>query len=618
MGRVRVGAVRCWQRSGALFRAGALGVGALALGCAPHPDEGTVVELAPGIDGAPGGDEGVTAKQALPISGGTLAISESGLAVASDPDRDRIFLVDLATRRVTPIKTPARAEPGRVVFDPSGRAHVALRAAGEVWSIDLGRREVVATRSVCPAPRGLAYDARLDALHVACDTGELVTLPASGGDSTRSLYLGRDLRDVVVAGDTLLVSKFRSAEVLTLDASGQVVHTTRPATSTSASSLPTLAGFEASVAWRMVGVGDGRVAVAHQRANPGQISIGPGGYYTTVAPCATGIVHGSVSVLTNTNGTDTDTDTLPQANPAFAHMVGQSDVAVSPDGSEIAVVSSGNSWSTDITTNVRLVVMPLTQLDAFDPCRQPGEPLAEGEPVSVAYTAEGQVVVQSREPATLEVVGGPVIALSSETRADTGTALFHMNSGFGIACASCHPEGREDGRVWNFVGVGARRTQSVAGGLMATAPFHWSGDVEDLDHLVHDVFVSRMGGPRPNRPQVKHFSRYLDRIPAPAKPRLDDAAVARGDAIFHDSGTECRTCHNGELLTNNLSYDVGTGGLFQVPSLVGLDARPPFMHDGCATTLDDRFEPCGGNAHGQTSHLDETAKNDLVQYLRSL
>jgi len=562
----------------------------------------------------PGGDEGVTAKQALPISGGTLAISDTGIAVASDPDRDRVFLVDLATQRVTPIETPPRAEPGRVVIDASGRAHIALRAAGEVLSIDLSQREVFATRAVCPAPRGLAYDARLDALHVACDTGELVTLPASGGSSIRSLFLGRDLRDVVVDGDAIRVSKFRSAEVLTVDADGQVVHTARPATSSSAGGLGTLAGFEASIAWRMVATGDGRVVVAHQRANPGQISVGPGGYYTTVAPCATGIVHGTVSVLSN----GADGDSTPQANPALAHMVGQSDVAVSPDGSQIAVVSSGNSWATEAPLRVGLVVMPLDELDSFDPCYQPGQPLAEGEPVSVAYTAQGRVVVQSREPASLEVVGGPVISLSSATRADTGTALFHMNSGFGIACASCHPEGREDGRVWNFVGIGPRRTQSVAGGLMATAPFHWSGDVEDLDHLVHDVFVSRMGGPRPNRPQVKHFSSYLDRIPAPVKPRLDAAAVARGSAIFHDSATECRTCHNGELLTNNGSYDVGTGGPFQVPSLVGLDARAPFMHDGCATTLADRFEPCGGTAHGQTTHLGEAEKSDLIQYLRSL
>ena len=55
-----------------------------------------------------------------------------------------------------------------------------------------------------------------------------------------------------------------------------------------------------------------------------------------------------------------------------------------------------------------------------------------------------------------------------------------------------------------------------------------------------------------------------------------------------------------------------------MPSLVGLDARAPFMHDGCATTLADRFELCGGSAHGQTAHLNPAQKDDLIQYLRSL
>jgi len=36
------------------------------------------------------------------------------------------------------------------------------------------------------------------------------------------------------------------------------------------------------------------------------------------------------------------------------------------------------------------------------------------------------------------------------------------------------------------------------------------------------------------------------------------------------------------MLTNNQSADVGTGGTFQVPSLVDLAHRAPYMHDGCA------------------------------------
>ena len=55
-----------------------------------------------------------------PISGGTLLVTGDGHAIASDPDRDRIFVVELATRSVREIEVPARSEPGRAVEDDNG------------------------------------------------------------------------------------------------------------------------------------------------------------------------------------------------------------------------------------------------------------------------------------------------------------------------------------------------------------------------------------------------------------------------------------------------------------------------------------------------------------------
>jgi cytochrome c peroxidase len=64
---------------------------------------------------------------------------------------------------------------------------------------------------------------------------------------------------------------------------------------------------------------------------------------------------------------------------------------------------------------------------------------------------------------------------------------------------------------------------------------------------------------------------------------------------------------------------VGTGGVFQVPSLVGIAYRAPFLHTGCAQTLRDRFAPaCGGDQHGQTAQLSDAEIDDLVAYLESL
>jgi cytochrome c peroxidase len=65
--------------------------------------------------------------------------------------------------------------------------------------------------------------------------------------------------------------------------------------------------------------------------------------------------------------------------------------------------------------------------------------------------------------------------------------------------------------------------------------------------------------------------------------------------------------------------NVGTGRALQVPSLLGVSHRAPFMHNGCAPTLRDRFGACGGgDRHGNTSHLSEPEINDLGAYLESL
>ena len=78
-------------------------------------------------------------------------------------------------------------------------------------------------------------------------------------------------------------------------------------------------------------------------------------------------------------------------------------------------------------------------------------------------------------------------------------------------------------------------------------------------------------------------------------------------------------CHSGPKLTNNQTLDVGTGGLFQVPSLIGLSWRAPYLHDGRAATILDRFNvSLGGVTHGSTSQLTSSQIDDLVAYLSTL
>ncbi|WP_437593257.1 c-type cytochrome [Sorangium sp. So ce1000] len=562
------------------------------------------------------GSVAVAAEPPPAISGGTLAVSKSTVrAVAADPDRDRVWIVDLQAQKLTAeIALQKGDEPGRVVEDGAGRFHVALRRGGAIVTVDADSGTIVDRRDVCPAPRGIAYDERTDELHVACLGGELVTLPAGPGAATRRLKLDRDLRDVVVDGDRLLVSKFRSAELLTIGADGIVVEQKK---------LPPFdmfgQAFAPTVAWRTIKLPTGGVAMVHQRSLIAPVEIVEGGYSS--GGCDGSVVHSTVSEV-GTPGSDGQ----PNLAPALPSATLPVDVAVSDDGLSYAVVAAGKSEIL-VTSAASLRV---SQEFGEAGCTEPEQRVpVEGEPTAVAF-AGNAVIVQTREPAGIQLLGvdgagnrvANVITLPGESRRDTGHEMFHRNASGPMACASCHPEGGDDNHTWNFNPIGPRRTQFVSGGILKTAPFHWDGDMSGIEAIMDEVFERRMGGMHQGPRRVKIFARWIDSLPAPpVSPAPDAEAVARGDALFHDTTVNCASCHGGAQLTTNESLDVGTGKAFQVPSLVRIGARAPFMHDGCASSLKDRFTnpACGGgDRHGKTSHLSEGQIDDLVAYLETL
>ena len=558
----------------------------------------------------------------VPISGGNLHVTRDGAAVVTDPDRDRILMVDLATQNILAEVPVPGDEPGRIVEDGAGRVHVALRRGGAVLTFANGRSpEVLARRAVCAEPRGLAWQAATDQVHVACASGELVSLLASGGAPVRTKRLDRDLRDVVVSNGQLVATKFRSSELMTIDAQGSVVTRTSPpivqrfgfrpdgpTTTGAADAVP-------AVAWRTVTLPNGKLLVSHQRQVKGQLSMETGGYG---GGCdgSSGPVESALTLI--------EPGLPPSALAPIASGALPVDLAASPNGQLVAVATAGNN---------KVSVAPVSVLASRDKdmCRPPHPDDDDkdddglGAPTSVTFTPGNDLVIIYPEAPALVVRGvtsgkaSQTIMLPGEIGYDAGRQVFHGQTAIGLACASCHPEARDDGRVWTFEGVGTRRTQNLAGSILQRGPYHWVGDEKDLGVLMDDVFANRMGGGEVTRSQKLSLGPWLDRVPAPAPtPMIDVTAVERGRTVFVSAG--CETCHGGALLTNNQLFDVGTGGKFKVPSLVGISARAPFMHTGCAATLRDRFSGgCGGgDRHGTTSTLTAGQIDDLVAYLESL
>jgi len=536
-----------------------------------------------------------------PFTGGTMTVTRDGKrAVVADPDRDRVVIVDLTTEQIADtIELAAGSQPARVIDDGAGRIHVALRGSGELLTITGADRT---TQPICGEPRGLAWQEATDTIHIACATGELVSVPAGGGEPTRIVRLERDLRDVVVRGDGLVVTTFRSAQAIELDAQGNVVGRVAPALvqrqefdGTGMTLTPAIA----EVAWRSVALADGTILMTHQRRLGTTLRIVTGGYGVS---CAGSPVESTVTAI--------HTDGTTQSLLPLARATLPVDIAVNPITGEMAVASAGSS-TVDLLPKITTGTQPdsgmctpmfVSELSSFE----------AGPPTSVAYKPDGTLLIYYPES------DGIVLHGSGGDRSDAGRTLFHQETSSGLACASCHPEGRDDGGVWTFDTLGQRRTQNLAGGVLSRAPFHWGADMPTFHALVDNVFTQRMGGDFVQPDQERALAAWLDRVPAPRGVVVDADAVARGKELFEAPEQGCLSCHNGAAMTNKQMANI-IGTTVKVPSLIGVGARAPFMHDGCAATLRDRFGVCGGgDNHGHTSQLSDAQVADLVAYLESL
>ncbi len=599
------------------------------VGCIPdhNPDRRVAAHIAPTpsvlADGAVTAEQphlGVTIRQSdppPPLSGGTIAVTNDGeTVVAADPDRDRVYVIDIrAPAKVRTIALAKHDEPGRVAIDDSNRAHVVLRGAGSVLTIDLTTGSIVARREVCPAPRGIAVEHSRDAgdvVHVACAGGDLVTLPPEGGPELRRRFVARDLRDVAVMPGWLALTTFRDGQVLQITSGSDTV---------GHRSLPRSPVFGIPrVAWRMIAaprwVADGHghgLLVAAQRApdpdDDGPPPPKPALYYEAADCQPSGpapVVHdGSESIIVPNAVLPVDIaaneDTLVVVAAANAHTPGQPQLVIMTRQYDQAASPPNHHFWCAATSNTS------------------GPALAGLQITSVAFANRTTIVALSREPAVLVVLhaGSQAelsrIALADESREDTGHAIFHSNSGAGAACASCHPDGHDDGHAWLSQELGPRRTPSLLGTVANTAPYHWNGEAKDMAALMKLTFESAMHGPPLAPDQIDAIDGWLRALPPPtALPPRDAAAAQRGRAFFETPVT-CARCHSGAMKTNNTSRNVGTGGEFQVPSLVGVGWRAPYLHDGSAATLGDVL------ARGHAGFVLDAARiSDLTMYLETL
>lgn len=519
-----------------------------------------------------------TATPPPPIFGGTLHVStESRLALAAEPDRDRVRLIDLDEQTLA----------GEIVFDdgdlpwrmteaPGAIAWVSLRGGGAIAAIDLAEQVVIHRVEVCPNPRGLAYDATEHAIVTACAGGDVVFVDADTGDELQRSRHPSDLRDVLITGETIRVTRFRSTEILTIRGDDPDLVPPSPTRRNNLANDDET--VEPRVAWKTIPRPGGGLVMLHQLATTRALELFDNNrvpvYYQN-AGCD-GVSN--VSVGWTRNGEMVGAGAIDA--PALSV-----DIAVSPFGNRYAI--AGASVSTELGSGI--VFGELLEREKDDDgggCVPTSSVALEGTVTSVAYD-DVTLLVQTREPSAVTFVtsaGGTYgrVELPGDSVTDTGHDLFHLDPGTGVTCATCHPEGGTDGHVWNFE-FGLRATQPLDVDLAQTAPYHWAGEHEDMAALIDDTHHLRMRAPILTDERRQVFEEWLVAIPSPAPQRIiEDEATTRGKAVFADAG--CDRCHDGAMPKTLGNVDL-QGTFIQIPHLAGLATRPIFMHDGRAHDL---------------------------------
>jgi YVTN family beta-propeller protein len=221
-----------------------------------------------------------------------------------------------------------------------------------------------------------------------------------------------------------------------------------------------------------------------------------------------------------------------------------------------------------------------------------------------------------------------------------------------MSCAACHNDGGHDGRVWDITGFGEglRNTITLRGhgnhGML-----HWTGNFDEVHDFEGQIRTLAGGiglmtdtqfntGSR-NQPlgdakagvsgDLDALAAYVKSLTAESRSPFRNtdgtltAAGVAGELVFRRQN--CATCHSGANYTNselNVFSDIGTikpasgkrlnGTLtgFDVPTLRGLWATAPYLHDGSASTL----------ANAVTAHAGLTLSpadlNNLVAYLQQI
>ncbi|MEO8846121.1 MAG: c-type cytochrome [Kofleriaceae bacterium] len=579
-----------------------------------------------------GGAKAATATPAF-LTGARIAAVGSN-AIVIDADSGKLILSDKTGKNVASLDIGANA--GMLAYDPAAKlAYVANRFSNSIAVVKVGegKLELGSTIATPVEPFGIALSPdRKTVMVTTIADRALVAYDAASGKEKWRTALGREPRGLAVSpdGTRALVAYLQTGTVDQIDL--LETHTAEHvalATATAPRRCRHCGGADgesfARAAFAVTFMGDHEAVVPFQRETPVQIASGgnTGSYGGGFEPPVT---HQLAFLGLDRDRTMQTTATIAQHQPrALAWDSAHDALYVAGLGTD-SILQIKNASQVSISEGVSASLT-----SGKDRCGPDG----------VAVTAEGNVLVWCSFTRVVERVdfvdakgqlasaakinaGAQLVASTLGEKQHQGMVLFHsaepaISQQGALACATCHPDGREDGLSWK-IETNTLQTPLLAGRVVGTHPYKWDGGDKDLTTSLATT-MKRLGGFGLDKNQTAELAAYLEVLPAPHTPTRNTDMVARGKKLFDSAEVGCRSCHDGATYSDSTTHKFSgsTLPLADTPSLIGLAASAPYFHDGSAATLEALLRDRGA-VHGmaETAKLSDGQTADLIAFLETL
>lgn len=604
-------------------------------------------------------------------------LKDKTLAFVADPDAQAVIVVDVEAHK--PVGSlDVGAEPGQLLITPDGRVLVTLRSSNELLVVHPNEDATLTIGcSVPTASEPISLTVHADEVLAVSGWGHAIEVFGIADLSKRaSIDVAREPRQIVVADDGkhAFVSHAVGGQVTVLDLAERTIDSTislitSPDDVHESGLAPDLARtIDAAISAKksngvpgknFVRIGlqgyaiakttrpAGRILAPQVLIDPGDSDGRPVGYGAGVPPLTNVVVIDAATQRTANVSSRVGPHTLISMSERGPMGLDQA-VGLSPCLLPRAAVVD------DATTTLLVTCLGIDAVIGYD--ASSAEPSAVEKarwnvaagPTGIAIEPDKRrAIVFSQFERVLEIVNlEQVDELTASTRTEPdrielpalktaaplsrvlGRQIFHATgdarvSSTGMACATCHPDGRDDGLVWSSPD-GPRRTPQLLGDLEARAPYGWDGESKDLSSFMSREF-RRLHGQGLRNVQLDALMNYVASLTPPStRPsRADAALVAKGKALFDSPKTGCATCHVGGG-SDKKTHDVGSRAstdrrrAFETPSLIDVSRRAPYFHDGRFESLEALLQDPHGEDSSAPKPLEKAEITALEAYLKTL